>query len=44
MVYAHLIAGRDQKEREEFDAELYAPAGGWASVDARLRNMGEGVD
>jgi hypothetical protein len=28
VIYAHLVAGRDAKQREEFDAELYAPPEG----------------
>ena len=36
VVYAHLTAGMGPQAREAFDAELYAPAGGWEQAEADM--------
>lgn len=36
VVYALMVEGLDGKERERFDADLYAPIGGWEEATDRL--------
>jgi hypothetical protein len=42
VVYAHLIAGADQKERAEFDKNLNTPTGSWADTQRRFFTLLEG--
>lgn len=37
LVYAHLVTGLDQKQRESFDNDLYAPEDGWDAAERRFQ-------
>jgi hypothetical protein len=42
-VYRLLTSGMDVEQREKFDADLYAPAEGWARAEMRLWSVLDGA-